>query len=198
MSPRRPFSNAEVIMLGQLPASRTKTLLLSGIMTGYRISELLSWRVSDVHNGVNIRKKVTVAAQNMKNKTAPRTVPIFPELNTLLSAAIGSNAQPSDYIFRSREGKNQPIGSDTANRNVQTLCARLGIRDRIGTHSMRKTYARLLYRGRGYDIILLKERLGHRDVRTTQSYLEVADVKVDALMREMLCDENEYSDIDEE
>jgi len=63
---------------------------------------------------------------------------------------------------------------------------------------MRKTYARLLYRGRGYDIILLKERLGHRDVRTTQSYLEVADVKVDALMREMLCDENEYSDIDEE
>jgi len=56
---------------------------------------------------------------------------------------------------------------------------------------MRKTYARLLYRASGNDIIVLKEGLGHRDVKTTQKYLEVEEGKVDALMSVMLCSEGE-------
>jgi len=191
MSPRRPFSNAEIAAIQGLPTSRTKTLLLCGILTGYRISELLSWKVSDVHNGISIREKVTVEAQHMKNQTAPRTVIIHPILSNLLSTTLRPNASQSDYVFKSREGTNQPITLDTANRNIKSLCAREGISDRIGTHSMRKTYARLLYAASGNDIIAVREGLGHRDVKTTQKYLEVEKGRVDALMMMMLCSNSE-------
>lgn len=191
MSPRRPFSNAELASIQQLPHSRTKTLLICGILTGYRISELLSWRIKDVYNGIAIRHKVTVEARYMKNKHSPRTVILHPAARSILATLIQPDTNPLQYVFRSREGINQPICLDTANRNIKSVCAIEGISERIGTHSMRKTYARLLYRASGNDIIVLKEGLGHRDVKTTQKYLEVEEGKVDALMSVMLCSEGE-------
>jgi len=160
-------------------------------MTGFRISELLSWRISDISDGISIKEKVTVAAIHMKNKKTPRTVILIPAIRPILATLLQTHTDVSQFVFRSREGNNQSISLDTANRNIKTVCAKEGISNRIGTHSMRKTYARLLYHASGNDIIAVREGLGHQDVRTTQKYLEVEEGRVDALMNVMWCASNE-------
>jgi integrase len=182
MPSRRPFSNPEFAKIDSLSDSRTKVLLLCGALTGFRISELLSWRKRDLFDGNEIRDSVTVDAAFMKNKSHSRTVKLHRSVKAILLRTIPSSGLPEQYIFRSREGINKAICVDTANRNIKKMCAVNGISNRIGTHSMRKTYAKLLYKASGNDIMAVKQALGHKDVRTTQRYLELEEGRLDALM----------------
>jgi len=182
MPSRRPFSDAEFTLLGTLVDSRTKLLLLCGALTGFRISEILSWRKADLFSGNDIKDSVTVDAIYMKNKKHSRTVKLHRSVKAILLRTVPPDAPSSQYIFRSREGANKPICIDTANRNIKSLCTINGISNRIGTHSMRKTYAKLLYKASGNDIIAVKNGLGHKDVRTTQRYLELEGGRMDELM----------------
>jgi len=51
---------------------------------------------------------------------------------------------------------------------------RSGIRRRLSVHSLRHTFATLLYRATR-DLLLVSRALGHRDVRTTQRYAHIED-----------------------
>ncbi len=44
---------------------------------------------------------------------------------------------------------------------------------RLGTHTLRKTFARSVYQNSGNDLMVLKSALGHSDVSVTQKYLEI-------------------------
>ncbi len=44
----------------------------------------------------------------------------------------------------------------------------------MSVHSLRHTFATLLYRGTR-DLLLVSRALGHRDIRTTQRYAHVED-----------------------
>jgi site-specific recombinase XerD len=58
-----------------------------------------------------------------------------------------------------------------------------GIRRRMSVHSLRHTFATLLYAETG-DLLLVNRALGHRDIRSTQRYVHVEDRRlVDALNR---------------
>jgi integrase/recombinase XerC len=52
--------------------------------------------------------------------------------------------------------------------------ARSGIRRRMSVHSLRHTFATLLYSATG-DLLLVSRALGHRDIRTTQRYAHVEE-----------------------
>ena len=61
--------------------------------------------------------------------------------------------------------------------------ARSGMRQRMSVHSLRHTFATLLYRATG-DLLLVNRALGHRDIRSTQRYAHVEDRRlVQALNR---------------
>jgi hypothetical protein len=68
---------------------------------------------------------------------------------------------------------------------VRRALAQARVQDdgRLGTHSLRKTWARRVYRASGNDIITVKAALGHADVSSTQRYLDPDEGKVWAAMR---------------
>jgi len=49
-----------------------------------------------------------------------------------------------------------------------------------GTHSLRKSFARKVYKNCEHDINLTRAALGHREISTTQKYLDVDAGDVDA------------------
>jgi len=163
-------------------------------MTGFRISEVLRITVATVLKAGEIVSKIGLAPRQMKGgygKT--RWVPVVPELKRAIQRQIGwlrlrFELTPDVPLFPSREsdeaGGFKPLSRDMARHIVKGAFAKAGIEDdgRLGTHTLRKTWAARIYRNSGNNILLLSAALNHASVVTTQRYLSVTD---DELMTAM-------------
>jgi integrase len=71
---------------------------------------------------------------------------------------------------------------------IKGAFSKAGIEDdgRLGTHTLRKTWARNVYKSSGNDILLLSAALNHQNVVTTQRYLSVDDDELMVAMQK--CD----------
>ncbi|MDD3179819.1 MAG: tyrosine-type recombinase/integrase [Opitutaceae bacterium] len=82
-------------------------------------------------------------------------------------------------LFISREGDEsgnlRPLTLESARRIMRAAFdAAANENDgRLGTHTLRKTWARKTYKNSGNDIMILKAALNHSYVSITQKYLEV-------------------------
>ena len=66
-----------------------------------------------------------------------------------------------------------------------------GLSGKIAMHSLRKSFAQPVYEQSG-DIYLVKELLGHRNVATTQSYLDVNYVDAREAVEAISLDSESY------
>lgn len=64
------------------------------------------------------------------------------------------------------------MNRQTTHQMLKKAFIAAGLNGKIATHSLRKSFAQLVYEQSG-DIYLVKELLGHRNVATTQDYLGV-------------------------
>ena len=185
----RPLTEAEVDLVqrsfGGAYADRDKALFLLGVKSGFRISELLSLRVGDVSPHGRIVERVTVARRHMKNKTEGRTVLLHPEAKAALATWLlslrrlpGVTAQT--YLFRSRKGRNRPISPVQAWRILREAVRTNELTGKLGTHTMRKTFANKVYQKLGHDLVKTQRALGHKNVNSTVSYLSFAQDDIDA------------------
>lgn len=164
--------------------SRSRLLITTGWLTGLRLSEILRLTVGSVtRNGV-VGEMLGVAPRNLKGKRGTtRWIPILPELSRALECHLAHLRRryelTSDVpLFISRnsgpDGTYQQLGREAARRILGQAFTEAGIADdgRLGSHSLRKTWSKRVYANSGNDIMILKLALGHRDVTTTQMYLE--------------------------
>ncbi len=78
------------------------------------------------------------------------------------------------YVFQSGTLRNRPISRGRAYEIVLAACRRARISTaRVGTHSMRKTFAARLRRRLGPDLRKLQEAMGHVSLTSTAQYVEV-------------------------
>lgn len=185
----RPLDMAEVARaLGKLRDSgsrlsmRNRCLLLFGMNTGFRISELLSLRVGDVVQNGRILERVLVERKNMKGKRFSREV----EMNDAARAALRAwlpvlyswrDNGPDLYLFQSTKGGR--MTRQQAYRIVSGLARGLGLPPKIATHSLRKTFAAGVYQfsldnwrpGLELPVRVAMKALGHSHVETTERYL---------------------------
>lgn len=164
---------------GHTHALRDRALIILGTRSGFRISELLSLRVCDVRDG-----RVCVARKKMKGQKEARTVLLHREAQAALDARIGELARQgySDsetFIFRSRQGGNRPINRRTAWEMLTQAYRQCGLVGKIGTHGMRKTFAKDMYRKLGKDIIKLQLAMGHAEVTSTAKYVGAEAQEID-------------------
>ncbi len=184
----RPLTEEEVDLVmqsfGGRYATRDRALFLLGIYTGFRITELLSLRIQDVYQHNHVIPRVTVPRRHMKGKYASRSVPLHPLAQLALAAWIAQmprhfEGAPESYVFRSREGGNKPISRMHAHRLLREAFDSCEMTGNLGTHSMRKTFAKKVHRRLGNDLAKTKEALGQKHITATMHYMSFLAEEID-------------------
>lgn len=141
---------------------RNFILFLLGIYTGLRIKDILKLRVRDVE-GWSIYIK--------EGKTGKMNEIFMPnELKRAIRSYIKGKPK-NEYLFKSREGKNRPITVSMAYAIMRRIAEEFKL-DRIGCHSLRKTYGYHHYKQYG-DVVALMESLNHSDPKITLRYIGI-------------------------
>jgi site-specific recombinase XerD len=141
-----------------------KCLLMLLYGSGLRVGEVVRLKAQDL----NFEEGTLFVAQSKGNK----------DRHTLLSAKTAEylrryveEYQPRVWLFES------PSGEHYSERSVQQVFAdamkAAGIEKRLGTHSLRHSYATHLLQSTG-NLELVRKTLGHNSLETTQVYLHVA------------------------
>jgi site-specific recombinase XerD len=87
------------------------------------------------------------------------------------------------YLFISDKTKiNKPISRIRAWQLIQIWCREVGIKGRIGTHTIRKT-AGYQMRMAGVAIELIQEVLGHQSISMTKRYLGITDDEITKVLK---------------
>jgi len=174
---------------------RDRALIATQWWTGFRIHEVLSLTIGQVVRDGLMLPGIGVAPCNLKGGYGrTRWIPILPELERALQRhlrvlALRFELYPNMPLFPSRQvtadGSLRPLARSQANEIIKGAFAMAGIIDdgRLGTHSLRKTFAKHVYEHSGRDIMILKRALGHSDVAATQRYLEADEDSVMAAIR---------------
>jgi integrase len=198
MAGRRPLTRDEELRLLQvvrrLP-SRDQALITTQWMTGFRVAEVLSLTVGAVTRNGALVGKIGVAPRHMKGGYGrTRWVPVLPELGRALERYLSWMRARWELTFDLPLFLSRQDGSDGTARALTTESARLVLHrafaaahidndGRLGTHSLRKTWAMNVYKKSGYNIALLKSALNHSDISVTQRYLDVDAGEMEAAMR---------------
>lgn len=178
----RPLEKKELLkIINVLKCPRDRCFFIMGLKTGFRVSELLSLKVSDVYQFGQVTDTVTVQAKNMKGGIKGRTVPLHQDAKNAVLELLGSGEVNIDhFLFKSRHGENQSIKRGQAYVILKNAANALGLTGFIGTHSMRKTFARDVYDKLGKSIFKTQKALGHKNITSTISYMEVDQDEIDA------------------
>lgn len=155
--------------------TRDYVLFVLGINTGLRISDLLRLKQTDVKDEkgkiksrIEIREKKTGKNQNF---------PINDTVAKALKEYLPSGPPEDTPLFPSRKGSG-PITRQQAHHILNEAAQQVGIKERIGTHTLRKTFG---YHARmaGYPIETLQKIFNHSSQKITLVYLGITQDDTD-------------------
>ena len=150
-------------------------ILLVGFNTSLRVSDFRRFKVSDLRGKDYAQieaKKTGKDARILINPSARR------EINRLLAGR-----KADDYIFQSRihdaiTHKSKPITRQRCYQIINTIARQAGVEDRIGCHTLRKTFGYHYYKMTG-DVVSLQRILCHSYQRETLVYIGVIQENID-------------------
>lgn len=138
-----------------------------GINVGLRVSDILSLKVSDVHE----RSHVTIV-EKKTGKTRRFLIPN--SLQKEIAEFIRTNNMEDDeYLIQSRKGFNKPITRVQAYRVLNDIAKQIGL-DEVGTHTMRKTFGYHHYQA-NKDVAILQSIFGHAAPSICMLYIGITD-----------------------
>lgn len=171
---------------------RDAALIVLGTKSGFRIAELLSLRVRDVVKDGEIRESVTVHAQQMKGHAKARTVPLNPKaadaLRQWLVFSGMFDLQHLDCALFPRQGHAVSMTTRRAYGIIISAVSAVGIStDRVGTHSLRKTFATSCWQHPAVngDTVKMAKLLGHKNFNNTLKYIEFLDGSLETTIQEI-------------
>lgn len=187
MKGSRPLSRLAVkAVLKATDSIRHKTLLTLGFCTGYRISELLSLKVSDICTNGTIHSHVTVKASLTKTKTG-RSVLLNSDAKKALATLVDwlkskGLTDTTTPLFlsqkRTTNGALKAISRQQAHDILKSLFAKIGEFGNVSTHTLRKTFAARVWEATK-QLPLVQIALGHKSINSTVSYLDFGNDDVD-------------------
>ena len=183
MKGTRPLDNAEIRKVAEafdgVFAVRNRSLFMLGVSVGGRISELLALKVNDVWQNDKPVKDLLFDLSIVKGGEVSRAVPVNTDGRQAIENLIAWHTQLFGDItltrplFPSRKGQGlKAMTRIAAHDALKIAFEAAGLNGKLGTHSLRKSYAQRLYEQTN-DIYAVQEMLGHKSVVTTQRYLGV-------------------------
>ncbi len=183
MKGTRPLDNAEIRKVSAAFdgtfAIRNRSLFMLGVSVGGRISELIALKVNDVWQNRKPVSDLLFDRNIVKGGEVSRAVPVNTDGQQAIADLIAwqlklyGNADPTRPLFPSRKGQGlKAMSRIAAHDALKDAFEAAGLNGKLGTHSLRKSYAQRLYEHTN-DIYAVQEMLGHKSVVTTQRYLGV-------------------------
>lgn len=161
-------------------ACRNKMLFLIGVNVGLRASDLIQLRWSYFYKN-DMTFKDFYMLQPKKQKKTGKFVKIY--FNQTVKKAIENYVSDypiedlNGYLFKSRKGDN-PITERGLWKIIVDVAADASIDKNVGSHSLRKTWARNIYdkaEDKKEALVMLQECLKHSDSLTTLRYISIMD-----------------------
>jgi integrase len=176
----RPLAANEIEALkGHTPDVRDKCILIALEKTGYRANEIASLRTEDVFDfsSQTLKPRIQVKREHMKKKQGRRSIPLHPELRQALVVWLAKLKQ-SGFL---RPGV--PLWLSRKHVTRLLRLARETIWRIVRAAAIRKSLAVKCWNLSGKNIMAVKEALGHKEVSSTQAYLDsiMSDDAIDAL-----------------
>jgi integrase/recombinase XerD len=156
-------------------SARNRALVSFSFYAGCRVGEISSLLYTDVIDAEgNVRNEVVLRAENTKTKEA-RTIfinaKLKKELQNYVSYYKPKNADAK--LFYSQKTKSNGYNANTLTQFFHYLYKRAGIYG-ASSHSGRRTFITNLA-NKGISVRLLASLAGHRNISTTQCYIDVND-----------------------
>lgn len=157
-------------------------LFVLGINSGLRISDLLNLKVSDVKDKdrVTLREEKTGKAKDF---------PLSENCRKAVAEYLKDEPLPNDSpLFPSRKRAGATVKGETTGRisrqqayDILTEAARaVGIKDAIGTHTLRKTFGYWAYKA-GNDITRIQHLMNHSSPSVTLRYIGITKEELDSV-----------------
>ena len=151
-------------------SERDYIMFLFGIYSGLRISDILKLRVRDVKG----KEKIVMRE---KKTGKERKFPLNKVLKKSLASYVGQK-KDYEFLFRSRQGCNQPVSRQQAWKILSEAGERFGL-DSIGTHTLRKTFGYHMYQ-QTHDIVTIQKILNHATQDYTLRYIGITQDTLDS------------------
>lgn len=149
---------------------RNYLLLVLGINSGLRISDLLQLNIEDVYKQERIQLR--------EQKTGKfKDFPLSDTCKKAIQEYVKETRRSSGFLFMSRKG-NKPISRVQAYRILNGAAKQIGMKEAIGVHSTRKTFAYHAYQS-GVDITRIQKLLNHSSSHVTLSYIGITKQELD-------------------
>lgn len=147
---------------------RDLLLLTIGTNCGLRISDIVALNVGDVRNKSHI--------QIVEKKTKKfKKFPINAKLKTMFEE-FTKGKRSDEALFKSRF--NNRMDRYTAYRILRGACQAVGLQEKVGTHTMRKTFGYHHYK-KYKDVAMLQKIFNHSSPQITLRYIGIEQDQID-------------------
>jgi len=158
---------------------RNLLLFTLGINNGIRVGDILDLKVGMVRN---LKPGETLTIRENKTKKL-NVLMINKQVYSVLQEYLEEKKPDDDeYLFQSRNGKNNPLTISTTNNLIKEWCKKCGLKGNYGNHTLRKTFGyhqRMKY-GVGFEILC--KRYNHSSPSTTMRYLGIEDKEINGIL----------------
>lgn len=163
---KKDIQKVEKILAKQ--GARELLLFVIGTNCGLRISDILNLNVGDVRNKSHI--------QITEKKTGKfKKFPINAKLKPLLEEFIKSRKN-DEPLFLSHWGRR--LDRVTAYYIIRNACKKAKLQEKIGTHSMRKSFGYHHYQ-QFKDVVILQKIFNHSSPQITLRYIGIEQDEID-------------------
>jgi len=158
---------------GQFNAIRAWMIIDLALQAGLRVGEISNLEIIDLfiekgHSHIYIR-------QGKGNKS--RLVTIGESLRNHLRRYLKERISKIQNLFTSE--RSDMMTTSAIQKVVKKVMKLAGLPSHYSVHSLRHTYATLLYRSSGNNLRLVQQQLGHSSVQTTTVYANVMSEDVE-------------------
>ena len=156
-------------------AARNRAMLMTMYLAGLRVGECAALRYGDVVDGEGkLRNEIRLTAEQTKGDRG-RVVFVSARLQKELSAYLQSlpPTPPHHKLFYTQKRSAEGFTANTLCQFFHHLFKRAGI-EGASSHSARRTFITNLA-DKGVGVRVLQSLAGHRNISTTQAYIDVND-----------------------
>lgn len=152
--------------------------LFSYFANGMNIKDIIQLKYKDIHNNQIVFNRAKTINTSRKNPK-PVVAALIPEIVTIIDKWGSTPRTPENFVFpylidglsaeREVEIKRQLIKQ--INKYIRSIAKKVGIEKDVTTYTARHSFATVLKRS-GAPVEFISESLGHKDIRTTEDYLD--------------------------